>query len=150
MDPDSPPPRPDGRQARSGPTITPIDLYASAVHLGQGGEIHTGDPDADPGRDWWRLTATYARSGDDRLGRWTVHPEAETVVSCLIGKIRLYVRPERPGECEEVVRLVAGTAAIVPRGRRHRVEPDIPSDVLTVTLPHGSLWENQTGPVAKG
>ncbi|GAA3429613.1 cupin [Streptosporangium sandarakinum] len=130
-------------------TAAPIDLFASVVHLHQGGEIHAGRRAADPGRDGWRLTAFHAKTGADvHADHWEVHPEAEEIVSCLIGKMRLYLRPERPDQEEEEIRLLAGTAAIVPRGRWHRIELDIPSNIMTVTLPHGSRLEKRTEPQA--
>ncbi|WP_261987539.1 hypothetical protein [Actinomadura sp. HBU206391] len=55
--------------------LTPIDLFSSFIHLRQGGQVHAD--------------------------HWEVHPEAEEIVSCLIGKMRLYLRPERPGQQEE-------------------------------------------------
>ncbi|MFI0355767.1 cupin [Actinomadura sp. 9N407] len=125
-------------------TVTPIDLFASAVHLRQGGEVQAGKRTADSGQDGWRLTAFHAKTGADvHADHWEVHPEAEEVVSCLIGKIRLYLRPERPGGEEEEIRLVAGAAAIVPRGRWHRIELDVPSNIMAVTLPRGSRLEKR-------
>jgi oxalate decarboxylase/phosphoglucose isomerase-like protein (cupin superfamily) len=125
-------------------TVTPIDLFGSAVHLRQGGTIHTAEGAAVPDEDGWRLTALHAKTGADvHADHWEVHPEAEEVVSCLIGKIRLYLRPERPGRTEEEIRLTAGTAAIVPRGRWHRIELDVPSSIMAVTLPRGSRLEKR-------
>lgn len=117
-------------------TVTPIDLFASSLHLLQGGEIHAGERDSD--QDGWQLTAFHAKTG---ASQWEMHPEADEVVSCLIGKIRLYLRAEGPGEEEEEIRLLAGTAAIVPRGRWHRIELDIPSNIMAITLPRGSRLE---------
>ncbi|WP_433445328.1 cupin [Nonomuraea sp. CA-141351] len=126
-------------------TVTPIDLLASFLHLHQGGEIHAGKRPLDFGQDGWQVVAFHAKSDADvRADHWEVHPEAEEVVSCLIGKIRLYLRPERPGQQEEEIRLMAGTAAIVPRGRWHRIELDIPSNIMAVTLPRGSRLEKRT------
>ncbi|WP_068924894.1 cupin [Planobispora rosea] len=123
-------------------TVTPFDLFARSVHLHRGGEISRREETADAGRDGWRLTVLHAKTGDDvHADHWEVHPEAEKIVSCLIGKIRLPLRPERPGEAEEEIRLTAGTAAVVPRGRWHRIEPDIPSNIMTVTRPCGSRLE---------
>lgn len=123
-------------------TVTPIDLFASSLHLRQGGEIHAGTRDSD--QDGWQLQAFHAKPRADV--QWEVHPEAEKVVSCLIGKIRLYLRAEGPGEEEEEIKLMAGTAAIVPRGRWHRIELDIPSNIMAVTLPRGSRLEERTNP----
>ncbi|MFV2175930.1 cupin domain-containing protein [Actinomadura sp. LOL_016] len=106
-------------------TVTPIDLLASVVHLRPGGTIHAD--------------------------HWEIHPEAEEVVSCLIGKIRLYLRPEGPEQQEEEIRLAAGTAAIVARGRWHRIQLDTPSSIMAVTLPRGSRQEkrSETRPAPK-
>ncbi|MER7544240.1 cupin [Actinomadura sp.] len=125
-------------------TVTPIDLFSSSVHLQRGGTIRAGGGAG--GGDGWRLTAVHAKTGEDvHADHWEIHPEAEEVVSCLIGKFRLYLRPERPGEREEEIRLTAGTAAVVPRGRWHRIELDVPSTVMAVTLPRGSRREKREG-----
>ncbi|WP_188196861.1 cupin [Nonomuraea sp. SYSU D8015] len=126
-------------------TVTPIDLFASFVRLDRSGEIHAEKRPMDLDQDGWQLTAFYARTDADvHADHWEVHPEAEKVVSCLVGKIRLYLRPEQPGQEEEEIRLTAGTAAIVPRGRWHRIELDIPSNIMAVTLPRGSRLEKRT------
>ncbi|MER7498772.1 cupin [Nonomuraea pusilla] len=138
---------PAASKGRPGTAVTPIDLLASSVHLRPGGAIHATRRTADPDEDGWRLTAFHARTGADvHADHWEVHPEAEELVSCLIGKMRLYLRPERPGQQEEEIRLTAGTAVIVPRGRWHRIELDIPSNVLAVTLPRGSRLEKRPEP----
>ncbi|MGP4098309.1 cupin [Nonomuraea sp. KM90] len=125
-------------------TVTPIDLLAASIHLHQGGEIRAGKRTTDPDQDGWRLTAFHAKTGADvHADHWEVHPEAEEIVSCLVGKIRLFLRPELPGQQEEEIRLAAGTAVIVPRGRWHRIELDIPSNVMSVTLPLGSRLERR-------
>jgi mannose-6-phosphate isomerase-like protein (cupin superfamily) len=125
-------------------TVTPIDLFSCFLHLHPGGEIQAEPRAFDPERGGWRLTAFHAKTDADvHADHWEVHPEAEEVVSCLIGKIRLYLRPDEPGQREEEIRLTAGTAAIVPRGRWHRMELDTPSTILAVTLPHGSRLEKR-------
>ncbi|MDP9844859.1 cupin domain-containing protein [Streptosporangium lutulentum] len=124
-------------------TVTPIDLLTSSIHLHQGGEINARKRTGDADQDGWQLTAFHAKTGADvHADHWEVHPEAEEIVSCLIGKMRLYLRLERPGQ-EEEIRLTAGTAAIVPRGRWHRIELDIPSTIMAVTLPRGSRLEKR-------
>ncbi|GAA2884010.1 cupin [Nonomuraea rubra] len=122
-------------------TVTPFDLFASPLHLHQGGITRSGDRPP----DGWQLTAFHAKTDADvHADQWEVHPEADEIVSCLIGKFRLYLRPERPGQQEEEIRLTAGTAAIVPRGRWHRIELDIPSNIMAVTLPRDSRLERRT------
>ncbi|WP_327589871.1 cupin domain-containing protein [Nonomuraea sp. NBC_00507] len=131
-------------------TVTSIDLLASSVHLHQGGTIHAGKRTTDFDQDGWQLLAFHAKTAADvHADHWEVHPEAEEIVACLIGKIRLYLRPERPGQQEEEIRLTAGTAAIVPRGRWHRIELDIPSNIMAVTLPRGSRLEPRAEALAQ-
>ncbi|MEV0236442.1 cupin [Nonomuraea sp. NPDC050786] len=126
-------------------TVTPLDLFASSFRLHQGGEIHAGKRATGSDQDGWQVRAFHAKTDADvHADHWEVHPEAEEVVSCIIGKIRLYLRPERPGQEEEEIRLTAGTAAVVPRGRWHRIELDIPSNIMAVTLPRGSRLEKRT------
>lgn len=125
-------------------TVTPIDLFASAVRLQQSGRIHAEKGALDSGQDGWRLVAFHAKTDADvHADRWEVHPEAEEVVSCLIGKISLYLGPERPGQAEERITLGAGTAAIVPRGRWHRIKLDVPSNIMVVTRPRGRRLEKR-------
>jgi hypothetical protein len=123
-------------------TVTPIELFDSRIHLHRGGRIHAGARLADPGTDGWQLRAFHARTGADvHADRWRANPDAEEIVSCVIGKIRLFLRPERPGQQEEEIRLTAGTAAVVPRGRWHRIQLDIPSTIMMITPPGGALLE---------
>ena len=126
-------------------TGTSIELFASSIRLHQGGKIQAGKRTMDADQEGWQLMAFHAKTDADvHADHWKVHPEAEEIVSCLIGKIRLYLRPERAGQEEEEIRLLAGTAAIVPRGRWHRIELDIPSNIMVVTLPRGSRLEKRT------
>lgn len=115
-------------------TVAPIDLFASAIHLDRGGTIHAERGAFGSPPEGWQLTAVHAKTGADvHADQWEAHPGAEEIVSCLIGKIRLHLRPERPGQPEEEIRLVAGTAAIVPRGRWHRIRLDVPSNIMVIT-----------------
>ncbi|CUW32982.1 MULTISPECIES: cupin domain-containing protein [Streptomyces] len=126
-------------------TVTPIDLFASFIRLDEGGRVRAEQPVFDAERDGWQLMTFHVRGDADvHADHWEVHSAADEVVSCLDGAIRLYLRPEQPGHEEEEIRLVAGTAAIVPRGRWHRLAPDGPSDIMSVTLPRGSRLEKRT------
>ncbi|GGY06658.1 cupin [Streptomyces hiroshimensis] len=138
-------------------TVTPIDLFASFIHLDRSGRARAEQPAFDTERDGWQLMAFHVETGADlHADYWEVHPEADEVVACLTGAIRLYLRPEQPGgpagkeeeereqEREEEIKLVGGTAVIVPRGRWHRMELDAPGDILSLTLPRGSRLEKRT------
>ncbi|MEV4436922.1 cupin [Streptomyces sp. NPDC049585] len=131
-------------------SVTAIDLFESFLHLRPDGRVHAEQPTFDPERDGWQVMAFHvATDADLHADHWEIHPEADEVVSCLTGGIRLCFRPEGAegeGEVEEeVVELAAGKAAIVPRGRWHRIELVTPGDILSVTLPQGSRLEERTG-----
>jgi mannose-6-phosphate isomerase-like protein (cupin superfamily) len=126
-------------------TVTPIDLFASFIHLHQDGQVDAEQPVFDHERDGWQLMAFHLETDADvHADHWEVHPDADEVVCCLTGGIRLHFRPERQGDEEESVKLAAGTAAVVPRGRWHRMELDAPSDIIAVTVARGSRLEERT------
>ncbi|MCH0543172.1 cupin [Streptomyces sp. MUM 203J] len=126
-------------------TVTPIDLFASFIHLRQDGQVRAEKPVFVSERDGWQVMTFRVETDADVHGdHWEVHTAADEVVSCLTGGIRLCFRPEQPGGEEEQVRLAAGTAAVVPRGRWHRIALDAPSDIMSITLPRGSRLERRT------
>ncbi|MEU2514231.1 cupin domain-containing protein [Streptomyces syringium] len=125
--------------------VTPIDLFTSAIHLRQDGQVRVEQQMFDPGRDGWQLFAFHVENDADlHADHWEVHPDGDEVVSCLTGGIRLHLRPEAPGDAEEEIMLTAGTAVVVPRGRWHRIELDAPGDIMSLTLPRGSRLEKRT------
>ncbi|MFF9145993.1 cupin domain-containing protein [Streptomyces sp. NPDC014861] len=127
--------------------IPRIDLFGSLLHLDPSGRMRVEQPVADTEleRDGWLFMAAHAETDDDVHGdHWEIHTEADELVACLTGGIRVILRPERPGEGEEVIALGAGAAVIVPRGRWHRLALDVPSDMLAVTLPRGTREERWT------
>ncbi|MET9983678.1 cupin [Streptomyces rochei] len=126
-------------------TAAPISLFSSFIHLDQDGRVHAAQPVFDAERDGWQLMTFHVETDADVHGdHWEIHTEADELVSCLAGGIRLYFRPEQPGAEGEEVRLAAGTATIVPRGRWHRIALDGPSDIMSVTLPRGSRLQKRT------
>ncbi|MFD6363014.1 cupin [Streptomyces roseolus] len=126
-------------------TAAPIDLFSSFIHLDRSGRMSAGQPVFDRERDGWQLMTFHVETDADVHGdHWEVHTEADELVSCLTGGIRLRFRPEQPGGKEEEAWLAAGTAVIVPRGRWHRIALDGPSDIMSVTLPRGSRLERRT------
>jgi quercetin dioxygenase-like cupin family protein len=126
-------------------TVTPIDLFSSFLHLTEGGRVRAVQPVFEPEREGWQLMTFHVETDADVHGdHWEIHTDADEVVSCLTGGIRLHLRPEHPGEEGEEVVLPAGSAAVVPRGRWHRLALDAPSDIMSVTVPRGSRLEKRT------
>jgi mannose-6-phosphate isomerase-like protein (cupin superfamily) len=125
-------------------SITTIDLFESFLHLRPDGQVQVEERTFDPERDGWHVMAFHITADADlHADHWEIHPHADEVVSCLTGRIRLCFRPAREGAEQEEVELSAGKAAIVPRGRWHRIELDAPGDILSVTLPRGSHLEKR-------
>jgi oxalate decarboxylase/phosphoglucose isomerase-like protein (cupin superfamily) len=126
--------------------ISPVDLFASALHIHPGGDVRVAGPRTTNGdTDVWHVGTFHVETDADvHADHWEMHPEADEVVCCLSGGFRLYLHPLAPGDPEDMLRLGAGTAAIVPRGRRHRLELDAPSDLMSITLRDGTRLEKRT------
>ncbi|MEU1404803.1 cupin [Streptomyces sp. NPDC005728] len=130
-------------------TTTPlssIDLFASALHIHPDGDIRVAErrmTSSDSGA-WQIATFHVETDADVHADHWEMHPEAEEAVCCLTGGVRLYFRPTEPGGAEDMVQLTSGAAVIVPRGRWHRLELDAPSDLMSITLRHGTRLEKRT------
>ncbi|CAL9457518.1 hypothetical protein SUDANB108_02574 [Streptomyces sp. enrichment culture] len=126
-------------------TLAPFGLFTSFIRLGAGGEVRVEEPAFDPEQDSWQVMTFHVETDEDVHGdHWEIHTEADEVVACLAGGIRLRLRPERPDGQEEETGLAPGTAVVVPRGRWHRIALDAPSDIMSVTLPRGSRLERRT------
>ncbi|MEU0743329.1 cupin domain-containing protein [Streptomyces sp. NPDC006134] len=128
-------------------TPTVIDLFASALHFCPDGDVRAVErqtTSSAPGT--WQIGTFHVETGADvHADHWEMHPRADEAVCCLTGGVRLYFRPTDAGGAEEMVRLPAGTAVIVPRGRWHRLEPDGPSDLVSVTLREDTRLEKRDG-----
>ncbi|MFF7340582.1 cupin [Streptomyces sp. NPDC008163] len=127
-------------------TTTTVDLFASALHFHPNGDLRAAArqmTSSDSGA-WQIATFHVETDADVHSDHWEMHPEAEEAVCCLTGGIRLHLRPEAPDGAEDVVRLPAGAAVIVPRGRWHRLELEAPSDLMSITLRKGTLLERRT------
>ncbi|QNS02348.1 cupin domain-containing protein [Streptomyces xanthii] len=126
-------------------TTTAIDLFASALHFRPDGEVRAAERRmASSDSDAWQIATFHVETDADvHADHWEMHPQAEEAVCCLTGGVRLYLRPETPGEAEDMVRLQAGTAVIVPRGRWHRLQLDAPSDLMSITLREGTRLEKR-------
>lgn len=122
----------------------PIDLFASTVRLLRDGHAQAERRVFGTERDDWQMMAFHVETDADvHADRWEVHAVADEVVSCLTGGVRLYLRPERPGGKEEEITLTPGTAAVVPKGRWHRMELDAPSDIMSLAVPRGTRLERR-------
>ncbi|MFI5570917.1 cupin [Streptomyces sp. NPDC051740] len=128
-------------------TTTTIDLFTSALHFHPDGDVRAAERQmTSSGSDAWQIATFHVETAADvHADHWEMHPQAEEAVCCLTGGVRLYFRPDTPGGAEDMVRLRAGTAAIVPRGRWHRLELDAPSDLMSITLRDGTRLEKRTG-----
>ncbi|MFD8705683.1 cupin [Kitasatospora sp. NPDC059648] len=125
---------------------SPIDLFASALHFHPDGDVRAVERQMTSSNSgaWQIATFHVETDADVHADHWEMHPQAEEAVCCLTGGIRLYFRPTSPGGTEDMVQLRAGTAAIVPRGRWHRLELDAPSDLMSITLRDGTRLELRT------
>ncbi|MEV1061702.1 cupin [Streptomyces sp. NPDC050263] len=126
--------------------LSPIDLFASALHIHPDGDVQAAErqmTNSDSGA--WQLATFHVETDADvHADHWEMHPQAEEAVCCLTGGVRLYFRPARPDDTEDMVQLQPGTAVIIPRGRWHRLELDAPSDLMSITLRHGTRLEKRT------
>ncbi|MEU6393663.1 cupin [Streptomyces sp. NPDC046939] len=127
-------------------SVTPVDLSATALHINPGGGIHAAGrrtAPTDPGA--WHIATFHVKTDADVHGdHWEMHPEADEAVCCLSGGFRIYFRPTEADDTEDMVRVSAGTAGIVPRGRWHRIELDEPSTLMSVTRRHGTRLEKRS------
>lgn len=125
--------------------LTPVDHFTSFIHFHDDGQVHADPQEFDFEQEGWMLTTFHMETDADvHADHWEIHPEADEIVSCLTGGVRLYLRPGQPGDEEEEVQLGPGTTAIVPRGRWHRLAVDAPSDIMSFTLLCGSRLERRT------
>jgi hypothetical protein len=134
-------------RAMSGMTPSPIivDLFTQDLHVESHGILRadqrrmTAGVDAD-----WRSAIFHAETNDDvHADHWEMHPLADEAVCCLRGATRIYVRAVKPGTPDELVPLLPCQAAIVPRGRWHRLEVDEPTDLLALTVRRGTQFEKR-------
>ncbi|MCZ9345000.1 cupin domain-containing protein [Streptomyces sp. TRM76130] len=125
---------------------TTVDLFASALQFHPDGDVRAvARQMTSSSSGAWQIAAFHVETDADvHADHWEMHPAAEEAVCCLTGGVRLYFRPDAPGGTEDMVRLGAGAAVIVPRGRWHRLELEAPSDLLSVTLRHGTRLERRT------
>jgi mannose-6-phosphate isomerase-like protein (cupin superfamily) len=121
------------------PSEGPFDPSRTYVQLlDDGGAVRI-----EVGPDFWQTTIN--EHADGRLAftcrverdssTWERHPQGEELVYLLSGAVDFVL--ERPGG-DEVVKLRAGSAYLVPRGVWHRQIVHTPGDILFVTVGKGT------------
>lgn len=124
-----------------------IDMFGHALSFHPDGRVRAGERRMSGGTDGWQLAAFRVHTDAEvHADHWEMHPASEEAVCCLSGALRLYLRPESPGDPETEVRLTAGTAFVVPRNRWHRLELDQPADIMSIGLRDGTRIEPVAGP----
>jgi mannose-6-phosphate isomerase-like protein (cupin superfamily) len=128
-------------------TVTTVDVFAGALHFDASGHVRGGERRMADGDGDWQLAMFHVETDDDvHADYWEKHPSAEEAVCCVRGGIRIFLRATDPGGDDEPVTLRTGQAVVVPRDRWHRLEVDEPTDLMTLTLRHGSQLEPRTTP----
>ncbi|NKY48642.1 cupin domain-containing protein [Nocardia vermiculata] len=118
-----------------------IDLFARGIRLLPGGEVFDEQRRMTGDMDGWTLAAFQVATDADVHGDyWEMHPGGDELVTVLSGGIRLFLRDE---PVTQPVRVGAGEAFIVPRGRWHRIELDEPSRLMSLTLRRGTELEKR-------
>jgi hypothetical protein len=122
---------------------TIVDLSAHRLQFASGGDVHPAARRPTAGDQDWSLGMYHAETNADvHSDHWERHPRGDEAVCCIRGAVTLYLRPSAPDQIsEDAVRLLTGEAAIVPRGRWHRLEVDEPTDLVAVTYPGGTQLE---------
>lgn len=114
------------------------DPERELFHFGTGGAIRRSEMSLTAlrkaGEEGGLILARMTAAGPDDLhaDKWEIHPDGDEFIHILEGEAGLIVE-EAEGERRAL--LVAGDAAIVPRGRWHRFEWKGPVSLLFVTPP---------------
>jgi mannose-6-phosphate isomerase-like protein (cupin superfamily) len=119
-------------------------LFADALHLRDGGEMHAGPPRmVDGDRDWQVVSFHVETDADVHADQWEMHPASAEAVCCVRGAVRVYLRPMDLGAADVVMTVRAGEAAIIPRATWHRLELDEPSDIMSIAKRHGTRMKRR-------
>ncbi|MGW4123305.1 cupin [Nocardia sp. NPDC004711] len=121
-----------------------VNLFEHGARLLADGRLLTEQRRMQGDMDGWTVAMFHAETDADVHGDlWEMHPAGDELVSVLAGSIRMYLRPETVGAAEDLVRLTAGRAYVVPRGRWHRLELDEPSDLMSIGPRRGTQLERR-------
>jgi hypothetical protein len=127
-----------------------VDLSTHRLKFESGGDVHSAARRPTVGDQAWSLGMYHAETNADvHSDHWERHPRGDEAVCCVSGAVKLCLRPSEPDRIsDDVVRLLSGEAAIVPRGRWHRLEVEEPADLVAVTFPDGTQFEKVEQPRA--
>ncbi|MFE3223554.1 cupin domain-containing protein [Nocardia sp. NPDC059228] len=124
--------------------LTPIDLFACGVRMLPDGQVFGEQRRMSGDIDGWTLATFHLESDADAHGdHWEIHPAGAELVAVLSGGIRMYLRPERPGDEEDSLSVGPGQAYVVPQNRWHRIELEGPTDLMSVTLRRDTRLERR-------
>jgi hypothetical protein len=128
------------------PSSSIVDLFTHDLHFEPSGIIRADERRMTDGNPAWRSAAIFQveTPEDVHADHWEKHPLGEEAVCCLRGAILLYLRGTQPDTPDDLIHLLPGQVSIVPRDRWHRLEADEPTDLLAVTVRHGTKLEKRT------
>jgi hypothetical protein len=130
------------------PSSTIVDLFTHDLHFESRGTICADEGRmADRDADWWCFASDdLPRRDRRRRPRRSLGEAPARRRGCVLPARRdpLYLRAAQPDTPDELVRLLPGQAAIVPRDRWHRLEVDEPADLSAVTVRRGTQLEKRT------
>jgi mannose-6-phosphate isomerase-like protein (cupin superfamily) len=122
-------------------TPTVVELCRQPLRLAPDGAVETAAGGPAVHDTGWVLARFHAETDADvHADHWERHPGGDEVVASLGGSLRAVFRGER-GQPDQVVTLGPGGAAVIPRGRWHRLQVDGPTDLLVVTVRPGTELE---------
>lgn len=122
-----------------------INLFDRGVRILPDGQLLTEDRRMQGGMEGWTVATFHVETGADvHSDTWEVHPAGDELVTVPTGSVRIYLKPENKSAPAESVHLTTGHAYIVPGGRRHRLELDQPSDLMSIGPRRGTRLERRT------
>lgn len=121
-----------------------IELFSKGVSILPDGRMSVGERRMNGDVDGWTVATFHVETDAEvHSDMWEMHPSGEELVSVLSGSARIYLRPETVDGAADFVRLTAGNAVVVPRGRWHRIELDEPSDLMSIGPRRGTRLEHR-------
>ncbi|WP_458686547.1 cupin domain-containing protein [Nocardia tengchongensis] len=122
-----------------------INLFDRGVRILPDGRLLTEERRMQGDMEGWTVATFHVETDADvHSDTWEMHPTGDELVTVLTGSVRMYLKPETDGAPTNLVRLTAGHAYVVPRGRWHRLELDEPSDLMSIGPRRGTQLQHCT------